>query len=278
MRQRLLTTLIGVPIIVAALWVGGWVWMLFLAVLAAADVFETYRLAKAGGRRPDMAIGLVLAPALILDALVPALAIERAALALGVMAAFGAQILRPPAERSADDWTVTIASPVYIGSLLGYGVLLRGLPGGLVWTLAGMGLVWVNDSFAYFGGRAWGRTPLSPSLSPKKTREGFLVGGLATIVLALAVPWLASLLPGEDAAILATASPLGLALLGLVVAVVAPLGDLAKSFLKRQVGVKDSGTFFPGHGGVLDRTDSLLFAAPFIYFGAWAIMALGGGA
>lgn len=277
MRQRLLTAFLGIPIIVAALWAGGAVWTVFLAVLSAAGVFEAYRLANAGGRRPDMPVGLVLAPVLVLAALGPTLAVERAALALGVIAAFIAQVLRSPAERSADDWAATIASPVYVGILLGYGVMLRELPSGLAWTLAGVGMVWMNDSFAYFGGRAFGKTPLSPSLSPNKTREGFLVGGLATVLLALSIPWLGSLLPAEHATTVAMASPLGMALLGLTVALAAPVGDLAKSFLKRQVGVKDSGTIFPGHGGVLDRTDSLLFAAPFVYYGASFMIRLGGG-
>jgi phosphatidate cytidylyltransferase len=275
--QRVLTAAIAIPLILAALAVGGWVWALLLAVVAALDVWETYRLARAGGRRPDQPIGLVLAPILVLGAVVQGWSVERAALALAVIAAFLAQFLRPADERSADDWTATLASPVYIGSLMGYGVLLRDLAlGGLAWTLVGVLLVWANDSFAYIGGRALGRTPLSPSLSPKKTREGFFAGMLATTVLAAALPWLASAIPaGGLLDPLVGVSPLALALLGLVVSLVAPAGDLAKSFLKRQVGVKDSGTLIPGHGGFLDRTDSLLFAAPVVYYGARVIQYLG---
>jgi phosphatidate cytidylyltransferase len=268
MRQRLVTALVGIPLIVAALWLGGWVWACLLAAVAAADVWETYRLARAGGRRPDVAIGLLLAPVLILDARFPHLAVERAALAAAVIGAFAAQILRPADERSADDWTATLASPVYIGSLMGYGVLLRDLvPGGLAWTLAGLALVWANDSAAYFGGRLFGKTPLSLSLSPRKTREGFLVGLAVTVVLAALLPALAGLAP-EALAPLPGYPAWAMAIVGLLVSFVAPMGDLAKSFLKRQVGVKDSGQLLPGHGGVLDRTDSLLFAAPFIYYAA----------
>lgn len=272
MTQRLITAAIGIPLILATLWLGGWWWAIFLAVLAAMDVWEIYRLARAGGRRPELPIGLLLAPILILDAMLPLWAIERAALALAVILAFVAQMLRPAEERSADDWTVTIASPVYIGSLLGYGVLLRNLAvGGLAWTVAAVVLVWVNDSFAYLGGRTFGRTPLSLSLSPKKTREGFLVGMAATVALAALLPWLTSFWP-EFFAPLPAMSPWGMAFLGLLVSFVAPAGDLAKSFLKRQVGVKDSGTIIPGHGGVLDRTDSLLFAAPVVYYAARVMM------
>jgi phosphatidate cytidylyltransferase len=278
MRQRIITTFVAVPLILVALWYGQWLWALFLSVVAALDVWETYRMARAGGRRPDMPIGLVLAPLLVVDALFPTYAVERAALALAVIAAFLAQIARPPEERSADDWTATLASPVYIGSLMGYGVLLQNLPhgAGLAWTLVGVTLVWVNDSAAYFGGRALGKTPLSLSLSPRKTREGFAVGMLCTVLVAAALPWLAGLWPQ-------VLGPIGLmawwqlALLGLLVSIAAPFGDLAKSFLKRQVGVKDSGTLIPGHGGVLDRTDSLLFAAPFVYYAARMMMYFAGG-
>ncbi len=276
MLQRVLTALVGIPLILIALWQGRWVWALLLAVLAALDVWETYRMARAGGRRPDVPIGLLLAPLLVLDALFPLLAIERAALALAVIAAFVAQIMRPAEERSADDWTATLASPVYVGSLMGYGVLMRNLDGGLAWTLVGVILVWVNDSAAYFGGRALGRTPLSPSLSPRKTREGFAVGMVATVVVAAALPWLSGL--AGDALAPVPAMPWWqMAVLGLLVSVVAPVGDLAKSFLKRQVGVKDSGTLIPGHGGVLDRTDSLLFAAPFVYYAARLMTYFAGG-
>ena len=277
MSQRIITAIVAVPLILVALWYGAWVWALLLAVLAALDVSETYRLARAGGRRPDVPIGLALAPLLVLDALFPTLAIERAALALAVIAAFVAQIMRPADERSADDWTATLASPVYVGSLMGYGVLMRNLPDGLAWTLAGVVMVWVNDSFAYFGGRALGRTPLSPTLSPRKTREGFAVGMACTVLVAAALPWLAGLIGGPVTA-LATVPWWQMALLGLLLSVVAPVGDLAKSFLKRQVGVKDSGTLIPGHGGVLDRTDSLLFAAPFVYYAARVMMFFAGGA
>jgi phosphatidate cytidylyltransferase len=246
-----------------------------LALVALAGAGETYRLARSGGRRPSTALAL-LAPALVLAAAFPAPEAPGALLALAVILAFGAQIGRPAAERSADDWAMTLAAPVYVGGLMAFGVLLRDLvPGGLAWTLAGVAMVWANDSAAYFGGRLWGRTPLSPTLSPKKTREGFLAGLVASVLLAALLPALARAWPApEQLAPLGLVPAWQLALLGAAVALVAPLGDLAKSFLKRQVGVKDSGNLFPGHGGVLDRTDSLLFAAPVAYYGARLIMAL----
>jgi phosphatidate cytidylyltransferase len=269
MRQRVLTALVGIPIILITLWFGGWWWAGFLAIVAALDVWESYRLARAGGRRPVRGIGLCLAAALAIAPMLPNLHVERGALALSVMAAFLVQILRPPAERSADDWTATLASPVYVGSLIGYGVLIRQLAGaaGLAWMVATLLLVWTNDSMAYFGGRKFGRTPFEPTLSPRKTREGALIGGAATVVLGLALPWLGHVVPAVLGP-LATVAPWAMGLLALGVSIVAPAGDLAKSFLKRQVGVKDSGTLIPGHGGFLDRTDSLLFAAPIVYFGA----------
>lgn len=111
---------------------------------------------------------------------------------------------------------------------------------------------WASDTFAYFTGKAMGRRKLCPQISPGKTVEGCLGGAIGTIVVALVVAYMFnfSLLHG--------------AILGLLIAIVAPLGDLAESLLKRACNIKDSGSLLPGHGGVLDRFDSILFVAPVV--------------
>lgn len=133
-------------------------------------------------------------------------------------------------------------------------VQLRALPGGREWLLCLLGAVWANDSCAYFGGRALGRHHLAPEVSPGKTWEGLAFGSLGSL-LALGV--VAALdvtsLTLFDAVIVAS-----------IVSVLGPLGDLAKSLLKRSRGVKDAGQLIPGHGGMLDRIDSLLFSTPAI--------------
>lgn len=115
-------------------------------------------------------------------------------------------------------------------------------------------LIWASDSFAYLAGKFFGKNPLAPSISPKKTIEG-LIGGIAGT---LAVAW------GTWAYFIPESSVIAAYVVALLVAVLAPMGDLLASVLKRNAGVKDSGIFLPGHGGALDRLDSFIFAAPII--------------
>jgi len=144
----------------------------------------------------------------------------------------------------------------YLALPLSYLVLIKGLPGGEWWIMFLMLIIWANDTFAYFTGRAVGRTRLSPAISPKKTIEGAaggLVGGAAASLIFNHLFGL-----GMDV--------LPAIVLSVVIGVVAIIGDLAESVLKRAAGVKDSGALIPGHGGILDRIDSLLFAIPVIYY------------
>ena len=139
--------------------------------------------------------------------------------------------------------------------MMGQALALRLLPNGLYWMLLGLGVTMLNDSAAYFVGVTIGRKRILPALSPKKSWEG-TVGG-----------WIAATLTG---AAVAFWSPLDLAvwlgaLIGLVGGILALFGDLAISMLKRQIGVKDSGVFLPGHGGFLDRLDSIMFVLPFVF-------------
>jgi phosphatidate cytidylyltransferase len=145
---------------------------------------------------------------------------------------------------------------VYIPVLLGHLILLRNGPEGLLWTIMLLAMVFANDTGAYYVGHSIGRRKLCPTISPGKTVEG-AVGGLAAgAVVACIVSLLA--LPR-----LSWWSCIGLAL---VTGAGSQIGDLTESALKRSAAVKDSGRFFPGHGGILDRIDGLLFAAPVVYY------------
>jgi phosphatidate cytidylyltransferase len=152
-------------------------------------------------------------------------------------------------------WSVTVFGLVWIGLALGHAVLLRELEHGVAAIITILAGVFVGDSVAYSGGKAFGRTPLAPRISPNKTMEGLILG-MGGAILAV---WLAGLyqdwLSGVDALIL-----------GACIAVVAPLGDLFESYVKRQVGTKDTGRLFGAHGGALDRLDAVLFAAVTGYY------------
>lgn len=144
---------------------------------------------------------------------------------------------------------------------------LHRLPDGGLWVLATFMVVWVADTAAYFSGRAFGRHKLAPSISPGKTVEG-LLGALAATA---AAAWAGHLLEPYSLVPL-----LPWLMLVFAITLISVIGDLHESQLKREAGVKDSGTLLPGHGGVFDRLDSLLAAAPFMAFGLWQMGLLGG--
>ncbi len=263
------------PIVGVAVWLGGGVWVAFLSALAARAAWEALGLTEAASDPVAKAIGSIAAGGVVAAAAGAIRLATGDVLALTVVAALALQLRRAPAQRSAAGWATTVAVASYAGLLLGYAAQLRLSPGGLPWTAALLGLVWANDSAAYVAGRRLGRTPLAPDTSPKKTWEGFVAGALATVVVALALPSLSARLAAPDGAGFGGAPTAFLIAMGLAVALAAPLGDLAQSFLKRQAGVKDSGDLIPGHGGLLDRLDSLMFAAPVVYAAAAILPRLG---
>ncbi len=146
---------------------------------------------------------------------------------------------------------------LYCGVLLAAVVGLR-LRFGVGWVILSFVVTWANDTFAYFTGHAFGRHRMAERISPKKTWEGFAGGAVGSVVGALVTRWL---LPDLGAIL----TPGMAVLLGAGGAVLGPLGDLAESALKRAAGVKDSGKIIPGHGGLLDRIDALLFVSPWVY-------------
>ncbi len=162
---------------------------------------------------------------------------------------------REPLERIPRSIAVVALSWLYCGLLIAALVGVRhrfDVP----WVIMAFVVTWANDTFAYFAGHSFGRHKLYERISPKKTWEGFAGGVVGSIVGALVVRWL--LLRGA-------LTPGSAVIVGLGGAVLGPLGDLAESMVKRAAGVKDSGRIIPGHGGLLDRIDALLFVAPWIY-------------
>jgi phosphatidate cytidylyltransferase len=157
-------------------------------------------------------------------------------------------------DRPFVDWALTLAGGLYVGWLCAHFVMLRGLPGGMAWMLLALAATWSCDSFAYLIGRAWGRRSFFVSVSPHKTWEGALAGWTGATVVVLA-----------GGLVLGLSVPQGLAL-GVAASLAAICGDLVESMIKRQMGVKDSGGLVPGHGGILDRVDSLLFSVFVVYY------------
>lgn len=173
-------------------------------------------------------------------------------------------------ERAPERIAATLFGVIYLGFTLSFCVLLRALPNGLAWICVGLAVVWIGDTAAYLGGRAFGRHKLHERVSPKKTWEGSIAGLFGSVAAALVVRAVLVQLDLWSGAPLRVTDCIAVGLFG---GMLGQIGDLAESLLKRAVGVKDSGTMFPGHGGMLDRIDALLFALPGVYFYAKFVLA-----
>jgi phosphatidate cytidylyltransferase len=169
---------------------------------------------------------------------------------------FGLTVLQP--RPSVGGLSVTLLGVYWIGLALAHAVMLRGLPHGLGIVIDVLVGTFLGDTGAYFGGRLFGKRPLAPTISPNKTVEGLLIGMLCAVLAVWIAGRYQEWLPGTHALVL-----------GLGVALIAPIGDLFESFVKREARTKDSGGLFGAHGGALDRLDAVLFAAVVGYY-IWA--------
>lgn len=286
LTKRVAVAAVGIPLAVVVIYMGGWVLGLLLAAIAAMAAVELYRLARNSGVRAFILPGALLAAAPVLLATgleSPASAAAwswRVFIAMTLLVAVLAVFLRGTARAPLAVTAVTVFGALFTGGTLAFAVFLRELavpaaeltavrwtgPGLLLFPLV---LTWVSDTAAYAGGRLLGRRRLIPSVSPAKTVEGAAAGLAGTV--AVGAVYAHVVLDGWFGL------PVGLsagAAIGLVVSIVAQLGDLAESVLKREAGVKDSGAVLPGHGGVLDRFDSLFFAIPVTYWLLVLVLAL----
>ena len=259
MRQRLITSIIMVPALVYVIRQGGVLYTVAVVALLTIAAWEYTELASKANTRPTRWIVLPGVWLLAASVASPGQAWMGVSVSILIIAATAWHALQ--FERGAltplQNWAVTISGSIYLGGLGGYLVALRTLPDGLWWTLIVLPSMWISDSGAYVVGRWLGRRPMAPRLSPKKTWEGF-VGGLVwgpVFGAALASMWKFAAGPGT---LINWRHGM---ILGLLVAIVGPIGDLGISMLKRQTGTKDTGTWLLGHGGALDRIDSWLIAS-----------------
>jgi len=232
--------------------------LLLVCAVAALGLAEFYSMALPESRRPERALAVAAG-----TALVPLLGLQQAvflqgALTLAVLLFAVVFLLRfRELPTVAQQLALLLFGFLYVSLLLGHLGLLRGLPHGREWVFLVLLQVMASDTAAYFTGVSIGRRKLYPAISPNKSVEG-AIGGLAGSLAGAFVAklWFLPVLAFSDCLFL-----------GFGVGILAQLGDLFESMLKRSFGVKDSGTIIPGHGGILDRLDSLLFAfAPAYYY------------
>ena len=266
LTRRIIFAVIAAPASVALVYFGDWVLAIVLSVLAALAAWEFYRMARETGALPLEPAGIVLAALLPIAVHAQRLGvytISLTAIVCLILVLFASTIwLRGPTGKPVSSVSITVFGILYAG-LFSYIYAVRyhdyavGAAAGTVLVFLPILLTWATDVGAYTFGRTFGKKKLIPSVSPGKTVEGAVGGlGLAIIVCLLYVRFL--LMPYAQLGLTIQ----GAVLFAVVVSVAAQTGDLAESLLKREAGVKDSSRILPGHGGILDRFDSLLFVMP----------------
>jgi len=262
LRLRLLTAAVGLPLIILAIAVGEFAFAILLGIVAAVCAYELCRLAPGlSPRDPLVIVAIGWSAILALRYLAPDSTFLTAGMTLPLLLSLVLVLPRGDRRPGFAAWAWTTAAALYAGWLLGHwGGLLR-MPEGSVLVLFGMLVTFGYDTGAYFTGRRFGRHKLAPGISAGKTWEGAVGGFLLALIVALVVRVVA--LHFEHPFHFSAGGTLAIAAL---LATAAQIGDLVESALKRSANVKDAGTILPGHGGMLDRFDSLLFTGTMLYF------------
>lgn len=278
LKQRSISA-IGVVLVAAVpAFLGGWVFATVMVLLAILGVHEILRVFASGGAEPFRAIALsaaVLLPGAV--ALHLSAGVVGALIVATVLVPLAAGVLRPDPVPMLNDWTLTVAGTLYVALPLALAIALRQTEGdsrrawlndvayalgsgstaaGLAWLGLAIATTWLTDTAAYLVGRRYGKTKLIPAVSPGKTRVGAVAGVVAGTLAGVA----AAGLFGVPIAWYAAAA------VGFLLSIIGQLGDLGESLIKRSLGIKDMGSLIPGHGGILDRIDALLFTLPATFY------------
>ena len=271
--KRTLTSVWYVAILLAVVWLGGGPGLaVLIAVFAGLAAYEFYRMVDGSKPAPLTVFGIIWTVFFTLSRSPDILRLleERFALELldpllltsAIVIPLIYLLFRRHKDEAFTSWLWTLAGILYIGWLLGHLVALRGLADGRNWVYFVLFVTWLSDTVAFFVGRRFGRRKLAPLVSPSKTWAGTIggIGGAIAVSTLFFTPTVFRLpiLPWQAIVLSIATSVLG------------QVGDLVESLLKRNLGVKDSGKLMPGHGGILDRIDSLLFAGIVVYYyAAW---------
>lgn len=271
MLKRTVSALIALPGVIFLLWLGGiWTTLLIVAVSVMANL-EYSRMARDKGMAHCPVIAIGISTAYIADAYLNAGAYASFITVLLLVLAMMRPVLIGDPKGALAGTASTTFSPLYLGWSLSHAILLRASSdgaAGFTLVLSLLGLVWLHDTAALlFGIATGGRHKIAPGISPKKSLEGSL-GGLITLIALVAFAYPAL----EARGLLPSIGLQGKALLVISCAICCNYGDLGESALKRDDGLKDSGTFLPGHGGYMDRIDSLLLFVPVSF---WLLRLLG---
>ena len=255
MVKRTISALIGAPLFLGLIYMGGQYTAILVALLTFLALREFIQIGEQMGIRGWSKLTTMIAAVWLISLLMGGAEWQLAVLVFWLLIGLGRLALTYPTT-SLSEASFNLLAVLYSVVLLSHLYLLRQLPNGLEWTFLTIFLVWSTDVGAYLIGRQFGSHLLAPQVSPKKTVEGSFGGLLFGLVVATLFwrivgggPWIMYII------------------LSVIIGVSAQIGDLFESALKRSAGVKDSGKIIPGHGGILDRFDSLIFALPLVYYG-----------
>jgi len=258
LKKRIITTLWGIPLLIATIWFGEPWFTILLSICGLLAAFEFYRMVATSKVSPLTFFGLIWTLLFILRSHYDHATLTPFLLTSLVILSLISLLLRRQKEGAFISWSWTIGGTLYIGWLLSYFVTLRGLDDGRNWIFLALFTTFASDTAAFFVGRALGKHHLAPHISPGKTWEGAIAGVFGAIIISL---------------LFTIPTPLHLPLtywqailLGLLISVFGQIGDLVESLLKRNMGVKESGKLMPGHGGILDRIDSVVFTGIVVYY------------
>ena len=294
MIGRLATAAIGIPALALVVWLGDPVFSVVVAALAALAAVEVCDLARNKGLTPSRVVAAALSAALVLSHFassalwstpeyIPLLIASTGIAVIALALTFSSiqkkrnrngDLRTTPSPLTGEGWGegekpgstsgyakvsnagLTLAAVLYPGALLAHAPLLRGGEQGLDWVVFLLVVTFSSDTGAFFVGKMLGKRPLAPAISPNKTWEGAIGGFAAAILAAFIATWALDI----------DADPPLIAILGALMGVVGQAGDLFESKLKRLADVKESGRLLPGHGGVLDRLDSIVFNLALVYY------------
>jgi len=265
MLNRILVALIGIPLLITVLLKGGFLLLLFVNFIILVGLFEFYKIAEIGGKKPDINLGYIAGlaiPNTIYFTNVDNSTLILMPITLLTIALIGKKVLQNKVENSSRDIGITLLGVIYVSGLFSHLLLMNYLPNGGKWLLTIQILVWVCDSFAYFVGIGIGRKIFKQgfsSISPKKSIEGSIGGVVFTMGTIYLINKYFDIF-GTDV------STIVVLLFGFLISIIAQIGDLGESMFKREFKVKDSGKLLGEHGGILDRFDSMLFVVPVVYY------------
>jgi len=262
---RIIVGIIFIPTIILLVWLGEVSLFLFVVLIVVTGLWEYYRLAGAKNLYPNKVIGMIAGGLLCLDAWLGMGSRGMLILTALIVITAGLEIFRGHSHTAILNTTTTVFGVMYVGWLSCHLIYIRMIPSsfdslseqdGVGMLLLAFVIPWFCDTSAYFTGKAIGRHKLIPHISAGKTIEGSVGGIIGTVVGLIAL----------RSAFFSFLTPIHCIIMGGIGSIIAQIGDLAESLMKRDAGVKDSSRLIPGHGGVLDRFDSVLFAAPFVYY------------